>query len=105
MESAALFRLLGDDARLRILRLLEAERLNVTELTAILGIAQSGVSRHLGLLKDAGLVEERRDGRFARYRVRAAGLKPLVDWIEHYRAFWRDRLPRLKALVEEMNDE
>ena len=58
---AALFRLLGDDARLRILRLLDAERLNVTELTAILGIAQSGVSRHLGLLKDAGLVDERRD--------------------------------------------
>jgi DNA-binding transcriptional ArsR family regulator len=56
MEAAGLFRLLGDDARLRILRLLDAERLNVTELTAILGIAQSGVSRHLGLLKEAGLV-------------------------------------------------
>ena len=41
-----LFRLLGDDARLRLLRLLAAERLNVTELTGILGIAQSGVSRH-----------------------------------------------------------
>ena len=54
--SAALFRLLGDDARLRILRLLEEERLNVSELTSILGIAQSGVSRHLGLLKEAGLV-------------------------------------------------
>jgi SAM-dependent methyltransferase len=62
--SAGLFRLLGDDARLRILRLLEAEHLNVTELTAILGIAQSGVSRHLGLLKEAGLVEERRDAGF-----------------------------------------
>ena len=60
----ALFRLLGDDARLRVLRLLDAERLNVSELTAILGIAQSGVSRHLGLLKDAGLVEEQRDGGF-----------------------------------------
>lgn len=62
--SAGLFRLLGDEARLRILRLLEAERLNVSELTAILGIAQSGVSRHLGLLKEAGLVEERRDAGF-----------------------------------------
>ena len=59
-----LFRLLGDDARLRILRLLAAERLNVTELTGILGIAQSGVSRHLGLLKDAGLVDEHREGGF-----------------------------------------
>src|SRR5215467_7948392 len=69
MNSASVFRLLGDEARLRILRLLDAERLNVTELTSILGIAQSGVSRHLGLLKDAGLVEERRDGGFTYFRV------------------------------------
>ena len=69
MASAALFRLLGDDARLRILRLLDSERLNVSELTSILGIAQSGVSRHLGLLKDAGLVEERRDGSFTYFRL------------------------------------
>src|SRR3954465_9217614 len=72
--SAALFRLLGDEARLRILRLLDAERLNVTEITSILGIAQSGVSRHLGLLKDAGLVEERRDAGFTFFRL-APGLQ------------------------------
>jgi SAM-dependent methyltransferase len=70
--SAGLFRLLGDDARLRILRLLEAERLNVSELTAILGIAQSGVSRHLGLLKEAGLVEERRDAGFTFFSLAPA---------------------------------
>ncbi|HTI39976.1 MAG TPA: metalloregulator ArsR/SmtB family transcription factor [Vicinamibacterales bacterium] len=69
MDAAPLFRLLGDDVRLRILRLLAAERLNVSELTGILGIAQSGVSRHLGLLKDAGLVEERREGTFTFFRV------------------------------------
>jgi ArsR family transcriptional regulator len=69
MDAAALFRLLGDDARLRILRLLDAERLNVSELTSILGIAQSGVSRHLGLLKDAGLVEERKDAGFTFFRL------------------------------------
>jgi ArsR family transcriptional regulator len=69
MEAASLFRLLGDEARLRILRLLDAERLNVSELTSILGIAQSGVSRHLGLLKDAGLVEERRDAGFTFFRM------------------------------------
>jgi ArsR family transcriptional regulator len=72
MTSAATFRLLGDEARLRLLRLLGAERLNVTELTSILGIAQSGVSRHLGLLKDAGLVEERRDGGFTYFRLAPA---------------------------------
>jgi SAM-dependent methyltransferase len=68
-DVSALFRLLGDEARLRILRVLAAERLNVTELTSILGIAQSGVSRHLGLLRDHGLIEERREGGFTYFRV------------------------------------
>jgi ArsR family transcriptional regulator len=69
-EATALFRLLGDEARLRILRLLGRERLNVSELTAILGIAQPGVSRHLRLLKEGGLVEEERDRGFAYYGLR-----------------------------------
>jgi SAM-dependent methyltransferase len=74
MDSVGLFRLLGDEVRLRMLRLLHAERLNVSELTSILGIAQSGVSRHLGLMKDAGLVEERRDAGFTFFKL-APGLE------------------------------
>lgn len=69
IETSALFRVLGDPARLRLLRALSADRFNVTELTGILGLAQSGVSRHLGLLKDAGLVAEERDGIFVYYRL------------------------------------
>ena len=82
-DSAALYRLLGDDARLRLLRLVALERLNVTELTGILGIAQSGVSRHLGLLKDGGLVSEEREAGFTYYAIAPAvrdgvnGLAPL----------------------------
>ena len=68
-QASALYRLLGDEARLRLLRVLSSERLNVTELTGVLGLAQSGVSRHLGLLKDAGLVAEERDGGFSYYRA------------------------------------
>ena len=68
-DAAALLRLLGDDTRLRLLRLLGREPLNVSELTAILGVAQSGVSRHLGLLRDAGLVAEQRAGAFSWYRL------------------------------------
>ena len=64
-----LYRLLGDDARLRILRLLAAERLNVSELTGVLGLAQSGVSRHLGMLKDSGLVSEQREGVYTWYQL------------------------------------
>jgi len=71
-EASALYRLLGDEARLRLLRVLSRERLNVTELTGVLGLAQSGVSRHLGLLKDAGLVAEDRDGGYTYYRLAPA---------------------------------
>ena len=69
MHSAALLRLLGDPTRLRLLRALSQEALNVSELTAVLGVAQSGVSRHLALLRDAGLVAEERSGGFAWYRL------------------------------------
>src|SRR5690242_2802742 len=77
-QASALYRLLGDEARLRLLRVLRRERLNVTELTGVLGLAQSGVSRHLGLLKDAGLVIEERDGGFSYYRA-AEPSGPLGD--------------------------
>ena len=68
-EASGLLRLLGDETRLRLLRLLSREALNVSELTAILGVAQSGVSRHLGLLREAGLVAEQRAGTFSWYRL------------------------------------
>src|SRR5207245_9917771 len=68
-QASALYRLLGDEARLRLLRVLSRERLNVTELTGILGLAQSGVSRHLGLLREAGLVAEEKDAGYTYYRV------------------------------------
>jgi ArsR family transcriptional regulator len=69
-----LYRLLGDEVRLRLLRVLAGKhgRLNVTELTSVLGIAQSGVSRHLRLLKEAGLVVEERGGGFSFYRLSPA---------------------------------
>jgi ArsR family transcriptional regulator len=93
MEGAALLRLLGDDARLRILRMLRAERLNVGELTGILGLAQSGVSRHLGLLKDAGLAVEQREGGYTYFQAApepangAASLGPFLQ--AHFDAFTR----------------
>jgi SAM-dependent methyltransferase len=71
-EASALYRLLGDDARLRLLRVLDRDRFNVKELTGILGLAQSGVSRHLGLLKDADLVVEEKDGAYTFYRLAPA---------------------------------
>jgi ArsR family transcriptional regulator len=67
--ASGLLRVLADPMRLRLLRVLAREALNVSELTAVLGLAQSGVSRHLGLLRKAGLVVEERKGAFAWYRL------------------------------------
>lgn len=75
------------------------------ELTAKLAISQPAVSQHLAALKSAGLVTERKEGRLVYYRVRPQGLKPLVDWIAHYQAFWVDRLGSLSKLLQEMEDE
>lgn len=80
-RASGLFRLLADGTRLRLLRVLVQDRFNVSELTGILAVAQSGVSRHLGLLKDAGLVVEEREAGFVYYRLsdegRANGQAPL----------------------------
>src|SRR5918993_3963229 len=80
-RASTLFRLLADSTRLRLLRVLAQDRFNVSELTGILGVAQSGVSRHLGLLKEAGLVAEEREAGFVYYRLsdegRANGQGPL----------------------------
>src|SRR5574341_846198 len=72
LDLANALKLLGDDTRLRILRLIAREPLNVSEVTSILGLAQSGISRHLSLLKKAGLVEERREGVWSYYQVAGA---------------------------------
>src|SRR5579871_1186748 len=86
-DPAGLLRLLGDEVRLRLLRVLSNEALNVSELTAVLGIAQSGVSRHLGLLRDAGFLEEERAGVFTWYRLRPVGpdddRAPLWAWLRN----------------------
>ena len=77
--ASGLFRLLADGTRLRLLRVLVQDRFNVSELTGILGVAQSGVSRHLGLLKEAGLVTEEREAGYVYYRLVDKGRAPGED--------------------------
>ncbi|HEY3160270.1 MAG TPA: metalloregulator ArsR/SmtB family transcription factor [Vicinamibacterales bacterium] len=98
-QSSSLFRLLSDSTRLRLLRILAKDRFNVTELTGILGVAQSNVSRHLGLLKDAGLIAEEREAGFVYYRVaedaRANGQGTLWALLDtHFESAATDRAVR-----------
>ena len=99
MRSAAVFKLLADPTRLRLLRVLSHDRFNVSELTSILGVAQSGVSRHLGLLKEANLVAEERAAGFVFYRLPdASGTEPRLPlWsllTEQFAASTTDRAVR-----------
>ncbi|MFO0679794.1 MAG: metalloregulator ArsR/SmtB family transcription factor [Polyangiaceae bacterium] len=98
------FHALADPSRRAIFESLTRGEARVTELTARFHISQPAVSQHLAALKDAGLVHGRKDGRSVYYRVEPRGLKPLLDWITHYRAFWTDRAARLERLLETMDE-
>jgi DNA-binding transcriptional ArsR family regulator len=98
------FHALADPSRRAIFESLTRGETAVKVLTARFDISQPAVSQHLALLKDAGLVSGRRDGRQVFYRVEPRGLKPLIDWITHYRAFWTDHVGRLERLLENMDE-
>lgn len=99
-----IFQALADPRRRAIFEALVLGEAAVKELTERFGISQPAVSQHLATLKAAGLVEGRRVGRMVLYRVDPRGLAPLVEWVAHYRAFWTDRIERLEALLENLDE-
>lgn len=98
------FQALADPSRRAIFESLTKGEAAVKELTDRFDLSQPAISQHLAALKDAGLVNGRREGRCVYYRVEPKGLKPLVDWISHYRAFWTERVGRLEKLLETMDE-
>lgn len=91
------FRAIADPNRRRMLdAMLERER-TVGELTVTLGLRQPTVSQHMQVLKLAGLVSERRDGRQVFYGIRPAELAGVAAWLAKYEAFWPGRLDALEA--------
>ena len=98
-----IFQALADPSRRAIFESLTHGEAAVKDLTARFSISQPAVSQHLAALKDAGLVSGRKEGRNVYYQVEPRGMKPLIDWITHYRAFWTDRVGRLERLLEKMD--
>lgn len=94
---------LADPSRRAIFESLTLGEAAVRDLTARFAISQPAVSQHLATLKGAGLVKGRREGRLVYYRVEPRGMKPLIKWIDHYRAFWAERAVRLEHLLEKMD--
>jgi len=99
-----LFKSLADPTRRAIFeRLCRNGEQTVRVLTEHAGVSQPAVSKHLGVLKHAGLVRDRRQGRETHYSAEPQALAPLVDWMSLYAAFWRDRFDRLEALLNRMD--
>ncbi len=98
-----IFQALADPSRRKIFESLTRGEAAVKQLTARFNISQPAVSQHLAALKEAGLVNGRRQGRCVYYRVEPRGVKPLIDWIAHYRGFWTKHVDRLEHLLENMD--
>jgi DNA-binding transcriptional ArsR family regulator len=96
------FNAIAEPKRRQVLNALGTEELSVNEIVQKLGWTQPMVSKHLGVLKQVGLVKERRAGRQRLYRVDAAQLKPIFDWVSPFERFWSDKFDRLDQLLEEM---
>lgn len=78
----------------------EVEELPLKDLAAAFDMGRTAISKHLAVLKEAGLVSERKVGRETRFRLTPGPLQEIQDWVSHYEQFWNVRLARLKSLLE-----
>ena len=97
------FKALADPTRRALYeRLARDGEQTVHALTDRAGVSQPAVSKHLGVLKHARLVRDRREGRETHYSAQPRALAPLIDWMSLYGAFWRERFDRLESLLKKM---
>jgi len=100
----ALFRTLADPTRRALFeRLCREGEQTVGSLTAQSGVSQPAVSKHLGVLKRAGLVRDRPEGRQTHYSAQLDALTPLVDWTSEMKGFWQARFDQLEDLLKRMD--
>jgi DNA-binding transcriptional ArsR family regulator len=98
------FRALADPTRRSIFEeLTRRGEQTVHALTRYAGVSQPAVSKHLTVLKRAKLVRHRREGRETHYRAQPDALEPVVEWLNVYGAFWRDRFDQLENLLKRMD--
>ena|SRR5579872_1575334 len=101
----AVFKSLADPTRRTIFeRLCRKGEQTVRLLTDHARVSQPAVSKHLSVLKLAGLVRDRRQGRETFYSAKPQGLAPLIDWMSFYSSFWHDRFDRLETLLKRMDE-
>jgi DNA-binding transcriptional ArsR family regulator len=96
------FNAVAEPKRRQVLEVLGTQELSVHEIVERLGWNQPMVSKHLGVLKQVGLVSERRAGRQRLYRVNAERLKPIYDWVAPFERYWSESYERLDEVLKEI---
>jgi DNA-binding transcriptional ArsR family regulator len=99
------FNAVAEPKRRQVLEAMGVQELSVNEIVDLLGWNQPSVSKHLRVLKQVGLVEERRVGRQRLYRVNAAQLKSIFDWVSPFEKYWSERFVRLDQVLQKMKKE
>lgn len=94
------FNAIAEPKRRRVLDILGDGEWPVNDIVSTLGWPQPQVSKHLGVLRQVGLVDVRRDGRRQIYKLNAGRLKPVHDWVKTYERFWTGHLQRIKDAAE-----
>ena len=96
---------IADPTRRKLIRLLaDAEELPLHELTTQFQMGRTAVSKHLAILKEADLVTNRKVGRETRYRLNAAPLQEVKDWLSFYEKFWSERADITKEYIGGINN-
>ena len=99
------FNAVAEPKRRKVLEALGMRELSVNDLVELLGWNQPSVSKHLGVLKQVGLVSERRVGRQRLYRVNGERLKPIYDWVAPFEKYWSESFERLDKVLEQLKKE
>ncbi len=102
---SAVFEALADPTRRRVLELLAERELSAGEIAAAFTVSRPAVSRHLRVLREAGLVQARRDAQRRVYGLDPQPLAELDDWLATYRPFWNDRLDELEQHLRHAKEE
>ncbi|MEW6401202.1 MAG: metalloregulator ArsR/SmtB family transcription factor [Chloroflexota bacterium] len=96
------FNAVAEPKRRQVLEIMGTDELSVNQIVERLGWNQPSVSKHLGVLKQVGLVSERRVGRQRLYHVNAERLKPIFDWVSPFQRYWSESFERLDEVLEQM---
>mgnify|MGYP001236405359 CR=1 FL=1 len=100
MNNDKIFEALAEPNRRRILDLILVRERSVGELVDLMSLSQPGISKHLRILREAGLVSLRKDAKHHRYRLNPGPLREAHDWFEPYRRFWTNKLDELENQLD-----